>query len=225
MLGRRTYRGDTMIEVLLSVTIFSIVAVTGLTIMNQGSAASQRSLEITLVRNEMEAQAIALRYMYDAALAQKSSAGYDPAAVADTTTAAGRWQQVLNLRKSSATTFSGMVLASGVECFYPDPTSTRAFVINPRTAQLYTQADHPDHWDRADVFSRIRFAPATPAMQHPTAIESVRGLWVEAVEGPSSIVGGVVVPGYTDFHIRACWSTVGQSQPATLGTIVRLYEP
>ena len=136
MLGRHVGRGDTMIEVLLAVTIFSIVAVTGLTIMNQGSAAAQRSLEVTLVRNEMEAQATALRYMYDAALAQKSSAGYDPASVSDTSTAAGRWQQVLNLRKSAATPFSNMVV-SGTTCFHPNAASTNAFVINQRLHQEF----------------------------------------------------------------------------------------
>lgn len=212
------YKGDTMIEVLLAVTIFSIVAVTGLTIMNQGSAAAQRSLEITLVRNEMEAQATALRYMYDEALAQKSSAGYNPTAVSDPSTAAGRWQEVLNLRKNSATPFGDMVV-SGTTCFHPNPASTNAFVINQRTARLYRQQGHTGSWTRAEVFSRIRFNPSSRL-----TIQGVQGIWIEAVrQSYDPVVTGV--PGYTDFHIRACWGTVGQARPATLGTIVRLYEP
>lgn len=216
---KRTYKGDTMIEVLLSVTIFSIVAVTGLTIMNQGSAAAQRSLEITLVRNEMEAQATALRYMYDEALAQKSSAGYNPTSVSDPSTAAGRWQEVLNLRKASATPFGDMV-TSGTTCFRPNPASTNAFVINPRTARLYPQQGHTGSWRDAQVFSRIRFLDSSSRL----TIEGVEGIWIEGVR-QSYNPADTGVPGYTDFHIRACWGTVGQMRPATLGTIVRLYEP
>lgn len=225
MLGRDRQRGDTMIEVLLAVTIFSIVAVMGLTIMNQGSAASQRSLEITLVRNEMEAQATTLRYMYDAALVEKSATGYDAASSLDPTTGAGKWQQILDLRKSSATPFSDMI--SGTTCFHPSTGAggTNAFIVNPRTAELYRQDTHVANWAPADVFSRVRFDPPTPSDPHPATISSVQGIWIEAVEGVAAPVGGQQVPGYTDFHIRACWATVGQSLPATLGTIVRLYEP
>ena len=213
-----------MIEVLLAVTIFSVVAVTGLTIMNQGSAASQRSLEITLVRNEMEAQATALRFMYDAALAQKSSASYDSTSVSPTSPA-GKWDAVLAIRKSStvgATPFANM--ASGISCIRPS-TITNAFVVNPRTATVYTYSANATRWTTAPVFSRVRFNQPTPGDPHPTGIQNVEGIWVEAVRRDAAPIGGVTVPGYTDFHIRACWSTVGQSQPVTLGTIVRLYEP
>lgn len=222
MLGvRSVQQGDTMIEVLLAVTIFSIVAVTGLTVMNQGSAAAQRSLEITLVRNEMEAQAKVLRFMYDDAVAQKNSLGYNAAVTADTATPAGRWQQVLDLRKTAATPFSDMVV--GTTCFAPDVATTRAFVINPRTARLYTQSGNPASWSPANLYSRIRFTPATSATPHSPTIQAVEGLWIEGVRRLADPTRGV--PGYTDFHIRACWTTVGQAQPVTLGTIVRLYEP
>ena len=227
MLKQRRQRGDTMIEVLLSVAIFSVVAVMGLTVMNQGSASSQRALEITLVRNEIEAQATALRFVYDAALAQKSSASYDSTSV-DPNSPAGQWDQILTLRKSSATPFNAMV--TGIDCIAPS-SIVNAFVLNPRTTELYTQAANSTTWGVASVFSRIRFDTPTSGAPHPTAIRSspanqgVEGIWVEAVRGAATAVGGVEVPGYTDFHIRACWDTVGQAQPATLGTIVRLYEP
>jgi len=50
MLGSGS-RGDTLIEVLLAVTIFSMLAVGVITVMNQGTHAAQRALEITLVRH------------------------------------------------------------------------------------------------------------------------------------------------------------------------------
>src|SRR5664279_826252 len=56
-------RGDTLVEVLFAVAIFSLVAVGGLAIMNQGTATSQRALEITLVRQEVDSQAETLRFL------------------------------------------------------------------------------------------------------------------------------------------------------------------
>lgn len=56
-------RGDTIIEVILGVTIFSFVAVGALVLMNSGTAMAQRSLETTLVRQQMDAQAEMLRYI------------------------------------------------------------------------------------------------------------------------------------------------------------------
>ncbi|MBJ58357.1 hypothetical protein CMN24_01415, partial [Candidatus Saccharibacteria bacterium] len=64
MLGmRRLERGDTLIEVLFAVTVFSFVVVSSLAIMNQGTAAAQRSLEISLVRQQVDAQADSLRFL------------------------------------------------------------------------------------------------------------------------------------------------------------------
>lgn len=56
-------RGDTIIEVILAVTIFSLVAVGALTLMNSGTSMSQRSLETTLVRQQIDTQAELLRFV------------------------------------------------------------------------------------------------------------------------------------------------------------------
>ncbi len=211
-------KGDTMIEVLLAITIFSMVAVAGLTIMNQGATSSQRSLEITLVRQEMDAQANTLRFMYDAALAQKSSAGYS---TPDPGTAAYKWNEVLAKRKTQATAFNGMV--TGERCTaYTGPGSSfnvaNAFVVNPKTARIYQP--NASTWGAASTYSKVRYVSASDL-----AISRVEGIWIEAVRKNSETSGTITTPGYTDFHIRACWSAVGQKEPAKLGTIVRLYEP
>lgn len=57
-------RGDTIIEVLLAVTVFSILAVGTMIIMNRGAVIAERSLEITLVRQQIDAQAEMLRYVH-----------------------------------------------------------------------------------------------------------------------------------------------------------------
>lgn len=56
-------RGDTIIEVILAVTIFSFVAMSALTLMNNGLSMAQRALEITLVRQQVDSQAEMLRYL------------------------------------------------------------------------------------------------------------------------------------------------------------------
>src|SRR5674476_81397 len=60
---RNNIRGDTLVEVLFATAVFSLVAVGCLSIMNQGAATAQRALEITLVRNEIDAQAETLRFL------------------------------------------------------------------------------------------------------------------------------------------------------------------
>ena len=47
-------RGDTIIEVLLAVTVFSLVAIGAMMVMNQGTNSAQRSLEVTLVKQQIE---------------------------------------------------------------------------------------------------------------------------------------------------------------------------
>ncbi len=64
MLTRRfTQRGDTMVELVLAFAIFSLAAISTMAILNQGVAISQRSLEKTLVRQQIDAQGEMLRYI------------------------------------------------------------------------------------------------------------------------------------------------------------------
>lgn len=60
-------RGDTIIEVILAVTLFSLVAISAMTLMSHGTAIAQQSLEITQVRQQIDAQAEMLRYVHDRA--------------------------------------------------------------------------------------------------------------------------------------------------------------
>lgn len=57
-------KGDTIIEVMVAVTIFSLVAVGSMVLMNNGISMSQRSLEVTLVRQQIDAQVEMLRYVH-----------------------------------------------------------------------------------------------------------------------------------------------------------------
>ena len=191
-------RGDTIIEVLLAVTVFSIVAVGGVSLMNPGTAIAQRSLEISQVRDQMDAQADALRYLHDTYV---SNLGRDA-------TVATVWRQVSHDHETSvATDFTS--ISDADRCL---PLATNAFAID-------VDKLNGDGTGVVIERNKINIEPVTFA--RVLSDGTAEGIWIEAVKGttPSGVVG------YHDFHIRACWSSPGQQTPVTLGTIVRLYDP
>ena len=201
MLGmaRSTERGDTIIEVLFAVAIFSMIAVGSLTIMNQGTQAAQRALEITLVRQEMDAQAETLRFLH-----QSYVATYQRGVTPAVGTPAYEWTRVASRSVAAA---SGYGANGATTC--PAMPGSR-FVLNTHTAELSTVTPVP----ATGTFAQLRYSS-------PTTLSSAQGIWVEAVSSP-------VVPGqagFLDFHIRTCWESPGSPSVMTLGTIVRLYEP
>lgn len=60
-------RGDTVVEVIFAVALFSMVAVGAITLMNKGVRIAQQSLEVTLVRQQIDSQAEMLRYIHQSA--------------------------------------------------------------------------------------------------------------------------------------------------------------
>lgn len=55
--------GDTLVEVMFAVGIFSMIVISSITVMNSGTRDIQRDLEITTTRNEIDSQAEALRFI------------------------------------------------------------------------------------------------------------------------------------------------------------------
>lgn len=203
-------RGDTLIEVLFAITIFSLVAVGSLSIMNQGTATSQRALEITLVRQEIDAQAEALRFLNSSFVSAYQSGATYPA-----NTPAGQWQ----LMQTSIIS-TGMVSASP---FGVDPVNNTcptapqgSFIINTNTATFIAPAD--GKLGLAQTFSQVRY-------DNVGQVTMAEGVWIEAVRSATVAGNDQSNAGYIDFNIRACWDSPGQSVPVTIGTIVRLYEP
>lgn len=196
--NRRQERGDTIIEVLFAFTIFSLIAVAGLSLMNQGVATAQRSLEIGLVRQQIDSQADALRYLNRAYVAEYGYSGE----------ASERWKQVVfDNRVETAQDYSAMTEEN--RCIVP----SNAFAIDTKNIE-----ERPIliPTDETATFARINY-------DYPTGARA-EGIWIQAVrsEVPNDTVNR---PGFYDFHIRACWHAPGQVFPVTLGTIVRLYEP
>lgn len=211
MLDRLRERGDTLIEVLFAVSVFSFVVVGSLAIMNQGTAASQRSLEITLVRQQIDAQAEVLRFMHDAYVAAyHSGISFDTGDGA--TSPAEEWYKMVTAIKASGVTAASDFTVNTADCPTPPGGS---FVIDPRNVAFVSSANS---LQVADTFAQVTY-------DTDGVFTGSKGLWVEAVRSVQSADADQANTGFIDFHIRACWPGTGLPLAATQGTIVRLYEP
>lgn len=200
-------RGDTIVEVMFAFAALSAIIVGGLAIMNQATAVALRSLQVTLVRQEVDAQADMLRYVHDAYLvAQDSEAGKV-------------WAE---LKQPSRLTTVGTVTnrLHLAEC--PAPSSlTNAFALsweeNARAQHMRVIRSSSPDFTAADVYSQTE--DRGDLVQYAKA----HGIWVDLVrvEGSSP---NADTDAY-DAYIQTCWPSPFGSAPVTLNTIVRLYEP
>ncbi len=206
---RSSERGDTIIEVLFAITVFSLVVVSGLSLMNQGTAASQRSLELTLVRQEVDSQAEVLRFMHDSYVESYYSGVSFNTSDATTTPAEEYYRIITHIESFGAASASEY---GTIPCGTPPSGS---FIVNPRLATVSFNASlfrYPDTVAKIDY-------------NGSQVVTASQGLWVEGVRSGTSADANQANTGYIDFHIRGCWDGPGFSEPMNIGTIVRLYEP
>jgi len=207
----RRSAGDTLIEVLFAITIFSFIVVTALSLMNQGAAASQRSLETTLVRQQIDGQAEVLRFLQESYV-QAYQSGQTFNLTDSITSPAEEYYKIIKFveagNRTAASTFGATA-----KCVVPNDTS-KDFVVNPITAKLTNVAMRSTLFQKTASYSQLVYGAGN-------SLDTSQGMWVEAVRSP---VAGTTA-GYIDFHIRACWNVIGSDIPMNLGTIVRLYEP
>lgn len=139
--ARKLQKGDTLIEALFAVTVFSLVAVGALSIMNSGVATGQRALEISLVREQMDAQAEVLRYVHDSYVAAyPNPISGQPS---------GEWPKIIAIANNQASTFGTCkVLPS------------KAFIINTSTVKLENRSTITTD---VQTYSQLRLLPAVSA--------------------------------------------------------------
>lgn len=200
-------KGDTIIEVLFAITVFAMVAVGSMAIMQQGTAAAQRSLEITLVRQQIDAQAEAIRYIHQAYVTNFQKGGAAPTGLA------AQWPLMTSKLAGKGATVASE-FAAGTSCPSAAP-GEKPFILNARMATIAgsVPAMSPPPDGSLPPFAQVVY-------NNDSSINQAYGIWIEAVPSTDSDT-----PGFVDFHIRACWDGPGTTAPMTLGTIVRLYEP
>lgn len=203
-------KGDTLIEVLFAFTILSLVIIGALSIMNQGTIASQRSLETTLVRQQIDSQATTLRFLHDAYVAAYQTNG----TYADNTPAK-EWQTMANSLSLTATTASAFNTGA-TTCPSASSLPALAFILDVSQAK-YVKG------------STTTLIPATTYAQVQYNASDVftqsEGIWIEGIRSTATSNVTADNARFIDFHIRACWLNPGQGPVMTIATIVRLYEP
>lgn len=200
-LNRKSSRGDTLIEVLFAISVFSMVVVSSIAIMNKGMDAAQRTLGITVTRQLIDTQAQILRTAHDSYIAQYPASTY--------TGLAATYNTIESSTYSSANPGSDFIGSTTCPANVKRG-STSSFVLSPSNpTQLIAVVTNND----PTAYPLITSSPTI----------SVQGIWVEAIRKDANSTDTPI--GYIDFHINACWPGPGSNVPLTLGTIVRLYEP
>ncbi|MEI6850430.1 MAG: hypothetical protein WCK26_00505 [Candidatus Saccharibacteria bacterium] len=210
-------KGDTLIEVLFAITVFSLVAVGSISIMNQGTATAQRAYEITLVRQEIDAQAETLRFLNASYIAAfNSDISTDPA-LSKYTGPALEWVRL------TADTYDPGNLPLKVNSVCPATHSgsgIKSFILNTRKAKFVSPLGNGVPI-QAETFSQVTYNDIDGTFG------KAYGIWIDAVKFKTDDYDDNYQDkaDYIDFHIRACWDSPGQSVPVSMDTIVRLYEP
>lgn len=187
-------RGDTIIEVMISFSIFSMVAVATIALMSDGLAISQRSLETTLARQQIDSQAEMLRYIHDRGLQEGSGGGFNTL-----------WNSILTATNDGSEEPERLINVD--TC--PDPTSStydHSFAISQSGGSL--GIIQRSNFVKPATYARIDNIDPATSQSHGISIQLAK------VSGGSAY----------DAYVQACWDAPGISRPMTIGTIVRLYD-
>ncbi|MBQ6147418.1 hypothetical protein IJI70_01040 [Candidatus Saccharibacteria bacterium] len=244
-MNEKMLRGDTLVEVMFAVGIFGIVAVSAISLMNRGVNNAQAALETTMARNEIDAQAEALRFIHDAYAAEKHSSGKEysglweyikgKAAVAkkvpgtgettiDDSTDFFKYPSSISSCSEALNVSGGKVFAINTHNLGANAVKTASssynniYIVRNDSAPAGTPTIKT-----ATTYPRLVFADRDlGAEDNDTNIKSVEGIWITAVK-PETPTGSSVQ--YYDFYIRTCWDSPGRGTPITISTTIRLYNP
>ncbi len=238
-------KGDTLIEVTLAIGIFSMVAVVVVAVVNSSASSAQTALEITLAREEVDAQAEALRFIHSAYISTNGGG----AASNGEGKYAEIWEDITKNAKDK-TNFSEDILkynpSTCDELYNVGKLADQgAFVINTKGLNNKNASDiiirAPEgngKFKPASTYPRIIYQSSSQLFSdernnnNTNSISTVEGIYIIAVK---DIDGTNIVAddslnsksqaAYYDFYIRTCWYGPGADHPSTISTVIRLYNP
>ena len=240
-------RGDTLVEVMFSITVFALIAVISINLMNSGVNTAQASLEITMARNEIDAQAEALRFIQNSYLAEREL-------VEDARQFDVLWRAITDRTGQDSSNSPRIVESftniSNCTEAYTDMLGDNVnfFILNTRLIQpkflsydsmlyddtfisnIIVSANAGDRLQPPSLFPRIIYGNGSTdneigiqeSVQFRTIVRA-EGIWIITVL--SNDAADHKPPEFYDFYIRACWHAPGRNVPSTIGTVVRLYNP
>lgn len=244
-----TKRGDTLIEVMFAIGFFALIAIISVAIMNSGINDAERDLELVTARNELNAQAEALRFIHSSYISEKTLPDGDQ-----------KYKQLWETIVGSAVNpddakDSGLLdLATIGSCSRVYDQSggknllqeVNAFVINTRKVTPGNNVDYSfiginrpasasTKFVETELSARILYrqdsAGATGNSDDQLVdstgdnkiyfdrVTRVEGIWDFVVKGEKNN------PQYYDFYIQTCWYGPRAKAPTVLDTVIRLYNP
>lgn len=240
-----SFRGDTLIEVSAAITVFCLISVLSISLMNRDLSTIQGSLELSTARHEINAQAEALRFIHNSYLADLNLSPND-----NLSEYGPLWHKLTSIANNPAKI--SKFTTSDCSNYYninnkPSEEvhnifSDKAFILNTRKLtgnnNSLIDAQSNSHLFRpSPLLPRVLFNQDTlydRDISKKVNISSVEGIWIIATRDVSQFKNPETVsdeklknkvPEYYDFHIRACWYAPARSNPTVIGTIVRLYNP
>ena len=234
-------KGDTLIEVCIAIGIFSLIAIGVAAVMSSGVAGSQTALETTLSREEIDAQADALRFIHESRMREQND-GYE--AEPDESSYSDLWNKIVE---------------NAIPADDPDITSITQY--NPSTCKSLYNNENSEDLDQRGIIAKqngfiidtrklttpgkaLKFAKAEAdkdifdqAQTYPRLIyddkgdlDRAEGLYIVAIKdkGTQMIVDNkstTSTSAYYDFYVRSCWYGTDADRPTAISTVIRLYDP
>lgn len=248
-------KGDTLIEVTLAVGIFSMIAIAIASVMSSGTSNAQTALETTLAREEIDAQAEALRFIQSSYVANKDGSVNRFVTLWDeiTKNAIGlddteKSKKILQYAPSSCSELYGNSDDSIIN-------DQNAFILNTRAlgtfesntvSSVYISADkNKAKFSEASTYPHLIFSDSedgSNSNDDNLLIEQgasknlyrAEGIYIVAVKDQETtkIVAGQdknaeaqKKAAFYDFFIRTCWYGANADTPSTISTVIRLYDP
>lgn len=245
-------KGDTLIEVTLAVGIFSMVAIAIVAVMSGGTSSAQTALETTLAREEIDAQAEALRFIQSSYIASK-----DTSEAKEDVRYAKLWEDITARAITNPTPDILQFTPSSCEDLYKNGEVFQgkgAFILNYRNLGSFTpnttdsvlipaltnDGAKSDRFVAATTYPRLIYTDrSTGAAETDTGLVTdtenykfyrAEGIYVIAVRDnkTTGIIDGnrqSSTSAFYDFYIRTCWYGTDASRPSTISTVIRLYDP
>lgn len=225
---KKTLFGDTLIEVMLAVGIFSLVSIGVVSVMTMSSGKNENTLLTTMARAEIDSQAEAIRFIHDAYVSERDNGEYTKI-----------WNQIKDLSSSSGNI--NIAVPETCDSVYNDSTlenslsQLHAFIVNTRkmgnsngtgdgtivkfstsSSKFHSASTYPRLIWNSDNSKNDELSESTSA----TSLYRAEGIY-DIVRASKTGTGST----YYDFYIRACWYSNGETVPNTISTVVRLYDP
>ena len=216
--------GDTLVEVTIAIGIFSMVAVAVVSVVSSSTSGAQSALETTVAREEIDAQAEALRFIQNANLKDVWSAIEKRAVSASGDNLSYNPSTCAELYQNNGAIISDQ----------------KAFIINTRAlrsgdANSIIESYSNDVFKPAETYPKIVYQKDGNTLYDQntsSSIKKVEGLYIVAIKNTNNTnivdgTGGKVekTSAFYDFYIRSCWYSANSTAPTTISTVVRLYNP